>query len=64
MAQSAIPTARVNRIIKADKDVRLCSKEAVYLISRAAVSLCSHLLPRLHLTRLPGTSSAPPVDHR
>ncbi|GAA5993327.1 hypothetical protein JCM10908_001431 [Rhodotorula pacifica] len=36
MAQSAIPTARVNRIIKADKDVRLCSKEAVYLISRAA----------------------------
>ncbi|POY69918.1 hypothetical protein BMF94_7080, partial [Rhodotorula taiwanensis] len=35
-SQSAIPTARVNRIIKADKDVRLCSKEAVFLISKAA----------------------------
>lgn len=38
MAQSQIPTSRVNRIIKADKDVRLCSKEAVFLISKAAVS--------------------------
>lgn len=54
MAQSAIPTARVNRIIKADKDVRLCSKEAVYLISRAAVSPSAHLEPRLHLGRLSG----------
>lgn len=33
-----IPTARVNRIIKADKDVRLCSKEAVFLIAKATVS--------------------------
>lgn len=38
MAQSQIPTSRVNRIIKADKDIRLCSKEAVFLISKAAVS--------------------------
>ncbi|BGP56283.1 hypothetical protein JCM8202_000249 [Rhodotorula sphaerocarpa] len=36
MAQSQIPTSRVNRIIKADKDIRLCSKEAVFLISKAA----------------------------
>ncbi|BGP41110.1 hypothetical protein JCM10449v2_005079 [Rhodotorula kratochvilovae] len=32
---SAIPVARVNRIVKADKEVRLCSKEAVFLISKA-----------------------------
>ncbi|GAA6007338.1 histone-fold domain-containing protein [Rhodotorula paludigena] len=32
---SAIPSARVNRIIKADKEVRLCSKEAIFLISKA-----------------------------
>ncbi|GAA5823499.1 hypothetical protein JCM3770_004480 [Rhodotorula araucariae] len=34
---SAIPVARVNRIVKADKEVRLCSKEAVFLISKATV---------------------------
>ena len=64
MAQSAIPTARVNRIIKADKDVRLCSKEAVYLISRAAVSPSTHLQPILHLGRLSGASPPPPVVYR
>lgn len=60
MAQSAIPTARVNRIIKADKDVRLCSKEAVYLISRAAVSPSTEL----SFERRVYAPSAPPVDHR
>ncbi|GAA6025835.1 hypothetical protein JCM10207_004389 [Rhodosporidiobolus poonsookiae] len=33
--ESAIPVARINRIIKADKDVRVCSKEAVFLIAKA-----------------------------
>ncbi|GAA5936973.1 hypothetical protein JCM3775_001915 [Rhodotorula graminis] len=33
--ESKIPVARVNRIVKADKEVRLCSKEAVFLISKA-----------------------------
>ena len=36
--ESKIPVARVNRIVKADKEVRLCSKEAVFLISKATVS--------------------------
>ena len=40
---SAIPVARVNRIVKADKEVRLCSKEAVFLISKATVRPFSHL---------------------
>ncbi|GAA6043457.1 hypothetical protein JCM8097_002869 [Rhodosporidiobolus ruineniae] len=31
----AIPIARVNKIIKADRDVRVCSKEAVFLIAKA-----------------------------
>lgn len=34
---SLIPIARTNRIIKADQDVRLCSKEAIFLIGKAAV---------------------------
>lgn len=33
-----LPTSRVNRIIKADEDVNLCSKEAIFLIAKAAVS--------------------------
>lgn len=34
---SLLPTSRVHKIIKADKDVRLCSKEAIFLISKATV---------------------------
>ncbi|GAA94386.1 hypothetical protein E5Q_01037 [Mixia osmundae IAM 14324] len=32
---SVLPVARVTKIIKADKDISICSKEAVYLISVA-----------------------------
>lgn len=35
---SLLPISRVHKIIKADKDVRLCSKEAIFLISKATVS--------------------------
>ncbi|GAA5824409.1 hypothetical protein JCM11251_000409 [Rhodosporidiobolus azoricus] len=33
--QSAIPIARINKAIKADRDVKICSKEAVFLIGKA-----------------------------
>ncbi|GAA5839930.1 hypothetical protein JCM3766R1_004725 [Sporobolomyces carnicolor] len=33
---TVLPTSRVNRIIKADEDVNLCSKEAIFLIAKAA----------------------------
>lgn len=39
----AIPIARVNKIIKADRDVRVCSKEAVFLIAKATVRFPSLL---------------------
>ena len=32
---SILPTARVQRIIKADRDVDICSREATFLISAA-----------------------------
>lgn len=35
---SLLPISRVHRIIKADKDIKLCSKEAIFLISKATVS--------------------------
>lgn len=34
---SALPISRVNKIIKQDKDVKLCSKEAIFLISKTTV---------------------------
>ncbi|GAA5867338.1 hypothetical protein JCM8547_003312 [Rhodosporidiobolus lusitaniae] len=34
--QAAIAMSRVQRIVKADKDVKICSKEAVFLITKAA----------------------------
>jgi len=34
---SVLPVSRVNRIIKADQDVNLCSKEAIFLIAKATV---------------------------
>lgn len=36
---SALPISRVHRIIKADIDVRLCSKESIFLIGKATASL-------------------------
>jgi len=36
---SVLPVARVHKIIKADEDIRLCSKEAIFLISKLTVSL-------------------------
>lgn len=34
---SALPISKVNKIIKQDKDVKLCSKEAIFLISKTTV---------------------------
>lgn len=38
---SVLPQARVNRIVKSDKDIAMCSKEALFLISVATVRLLS-----------------------
>ncbi|BGP17308.1 hypothetical protein JCM10213_009088 [Rhodosporidiobolus nylandii] len=35
LGQSAVPLARVGKVVKADRDVRICSKEAIFLISKA-----------------------------
>lgn len=35
---TAFPISKVSKIIKADKDVHMCQREAVFLISCAAVS--------------------------
>lgn len=37
---SVFPLARIKKIMKADKDVSLCSAEAVHLVSLAAVPVC------------------------
>lgn len=36
---TAFPISKVSKIIKADRDVHMCQKEAVFLISCATVSL-------------------------
>lgn len=43
---SFLPISRVHRIIKADRDIKICSKEAIFLISKATVrSLILYLAP-------------------
>lgn len=34
---SFLPISRVHRIIKADRDIKICSKEAIFLMSKATV---------------------------
>lgn len=34
---SVLPTARVSKIVKSDKDIAICSKEALFLMSVATV---------------------------
>ncbi|GAA5917110.1 hypothetical protein JCM6882_009350 [Rhodosporidiobolus microsporus] len=41
--QSAIPIARINKAIKADRDVKACSKEAVFLIGKATEIMLAKL---------------------
>lgn len=36
---SSLPAARVAKIIKADKDITKCSKESIFLMSIATVSV-------------------------
>jgi len=66
--ESKIPVARVNRIVKADKEVRLCSKEAVFLISKATVScilrLCTGTRARVDPSLPPSLSPLAPLPLR
>ncbi|KAJ8293231.1 putative transcription factor C16C4.22 [Rhodotorula toruloides] len=54
-----IPTARVNRIIKADKDVRLCSKEAVFLIAKATEHMIERMSSQAYQTARLSKKGAP-----
>lgn len=36
---SVLPVARVAKIVKSDKDIAMCSKEALFLMSVATVSM-------------------------
>lgn len=51
---SAFPTARVAKVIKSDKDVQMCSKEAIFLISVATVRpiLCALVIRERQAERL------------
>lgn len=48
---SPFPISKVSKIIKADKDVQMCQKEAVFLISCAAVRLLSFPIMLTKCTR-------------
>ncbi|GAA5935535.1 histone-fold domain-containing protein [Sporobolomyces koalae] len=45
---TALPTSRVNRIIKADEDVNLCSKEAIFLIAKATERMVQTMTAQAH----------------
>lgn len=45
---SALPISRVHRIIKADIDVRLCSKESIFLIGKATEYMIGKLTAQAH----------------
>ncbi|GAA5909271.1 histone-fold domain-containing protein [Sporobolomyces salmoneus] len=45
---TVLPTSRVNRIIKADQDVNLCSKEAIFLIAKAAERMIAEVTNQAH----------------
>ncbi|KAL8287027.1 hypothetical protein RQP46_004033 [Phenoliferia psychrophenolica] len=45
---SLLPIVRVHRIIKADQDVRLCSKEAIFLIGKAAEFMIGKITLQAH----------------
>ncbi|GAA5820186.1 hypothetical protein JCM11491_006144 [Sporobolomyces phaffii] len=47
---TALPTSRVNRIIKADQDVNLCSKEAIFLIAKATERMIEEMTSQAHAT--------------
>ncbi|GAA5875131.1 hypothetical protein JCM1840_007263 [Sporobolomyces johnsonii] len=48
LGASLLPISRVNRIIKADKDVRLCSKEAIFLIAKATEHMLGKMTSQAH----------------
>ncbi|GAA5973810.1 hypothetical protein JCM3765_004590, partial [Sporobolomyces pararoseus] len=45
---SVLPVSRVNRIIKADQDVNLCSKEAIFLIAKATERMVAQMTAQAH----------------
>ncbi|GAA5830192.1 hypothetical protein JCM5353_003688 [Sporobolomyces roseus] len=45
---SVLPVSRVNRIIKADQDVNLCSKEAIFLIAKATERMVATMTAQSH----------------
>ncbi|GAA6060736.1 hypothetical protein JCM10212_003780 [Sporobolomyces blumeae] len=48
LGSSVLPVSRVNRIIKADADVNLCSKEAIFLIAKATEHMIATMTAQAH----------------
>lgn len=60
---TAFPISKVSKIIKADKDVQMCQREAVFLISCATVRAIATCGFQTHVDRACIAGALPKEDH-